>query len=86
MNENIINVTHQSTLAPTEVDIVMNTHSNLNRPLVYTVAQLAQYLGIGKNTAYTLVNDGTIPSVRVGRQIRISRAAVEEFLHTPQAG
>jgi DNA binding domain, excisionase family len=55
-------------------------------PIVLSVSELSQVLGIGKNTAYALVNDGTIPSVRVGRQIRISRAAVEEFLHTPQAG
>jgi len=55
-------------------------------PIVLSVSELSQVLGIGKNTAYTLVNDGTIPSVRVGRQIRISRTALEEFLAMPEAG
>ena len=40
-------------------------------PLVLTVNQLADILGIGRNTAYGIVRSGQIPSVRVGRQILI---------------
>ncbi len=49
-------------------------------PLVLSVVQLAQLLCVGKNTAYDLVNSGQVKSVRVGRQIRIPREAVYEYL------
>lgn len=51
-------------------------------PLVLTVNQLADILGVGRNTAYGIVRSGQIPSVRVGRQIRISRGALMDFLNT----
>lgn len=49
-------------------------------PLVLTVWQVAEVLGISKNTAYELVRCGEIGSVRVGRQIRIPKEAVKKFL------
>lgn len=38
-----------------------------------TVAELAEYLRVGRTTAYKLVKEGTIPSVKFGKQIRILR-------------
>lgn len=49
-------------------------------PLVLTVWQVAEVLGISKNTAYELVRCGEIGSVRVGRQIRVPKEAVKKFL------
>lgn len=49
-------------------------------PLVLTVSEVSKILGVGKNTAYDLIRSGTIRSVRVGRQIRIPKAAFLEFL------
>jgi DNA binding domain, excisionase family len=49
-------------------------------PEILTVPQLAQALEIGLNTAYMLVRSEKIQSVRVGRQIRISKAALLKFL------
>ena len=37
-------------------------------------------LGIGRNTAYELVRSGQIRSIKIGRQIRVPRDAVAEFL------
>ena len=37
-------------------------------------------LGIGRNTAYELVRSGQIRSIKIGRQIRVPRGAVVEFL------
>ena len=37
-------------------------------------------LDIGRNTAYELVRSGKIRSIKVGRQIRVPRDAVVEFL------
>ena len=51
-----------------------------NLPLILTVEQLAEVLRVGRNTAYDLVRSGQIRSVRVGRQIRIPRDALIDFL------
>ena len=47
---------------------------------VVTVCELAEMLKVGRNTAYELVRAGIIPSVRVGRQIRVSKQAVVEYM------
>ena len=44
------------------------------------VEDLMPLLGIGRNTAYELIRSGQIRSVRIGRQIRIPRDALLEFL------
>ena len=53
---------------------------------VITVAELAKMLRIGRNSAYNLVNNGLVRSVRVGSQIRISRASVLEFIGNEKSG
>ena len=50
-------------------------------PLVLRVEDLMPILDIGRNTAYELVRSGQIRSVKVGRQIRVPRDAVVEFLN-----
>ena len=49
-------------------------------PLTLRVEELMPLLGIGRNTAYELVRSGQIKSVRVGRQLRIPKDALLEFL------
>lgn len=49
-------------------------------PLMLTVSDVSKILGIGMNTAYDLVRSGAMKSVRVGRQIRVSKAAFLEFI------
>ena len=49
-------------------------------PMTQRVEDLMPILGIGRNTAYELIRSGQIRSVRVGRQIRIPREALLEFL------
>ena len=49
-------------------------------PLVMTVEDLMHILQVGRNTAYELVRSGEIKSIRVGRQIRITRDALMVFL------
>ena len=48
---------------------------------VVTVSELARMLKIGRNTAYELVRAGIIPCVRIGRQIRVPKQAVEDYLN-----
>ncbi len=49
-------------------------------PLTLRVEDLMPILGIGRNTAYELVRSGQIRSVKIGRQIRIPKDAVVEYL------
>ena len=49
-------------------------------PLIMKVEDLMPILLIGRNTAYDLIRSGEIQSIRVGRQIRISRDALIAFL------
>ena len=49
-------------------------------PLALRVEDLMPILGIGRNTAYELVRSGQIRSVKIGRQIRIPKDAVVEYL------
>lgn len=53
---------------------------NNSLPIVLTIREVAKILGIGKNTAYGLVKNGTLNAVRVGRQIRIPRAELYRYL------
>jgi excisionase family DNA binding protein len=47
---------------------------------ILSVQELAKALKIGRNNAYELVRSGKIKSVAIGRQIRVTKAAVIEFL------
>ena len=47
---------------------------------IVTVGELAKMLKIGRNTAYELVRSGQIPSVKIGRQIRVPKQAVVAYL------
>lgn len=55
-------------------------------PLALTVCQVADLLGVSKNTAYNLVRSGQLRSVRVGRQIRVPRSALENYLNGTAPG
>lgn len=54
-------------------------HSTNDLPLILTVSDISEILGIGKNTAYDLVRSGAIKSFRAGRQIRVSKSALLEY-------
>ena len=45
-----------------------------------TVDELCEWLAIGKNAAYTLLNSGKIKAFRIGRIWKISHAAVVEYI------
>ena len=60
--------------------------------LLVTVEEAARRLGIGKTLAWELVWQGVLPSVRLGRCVRIPLAALEDWIAQqtqigePQAG
>ena len=59
-----------------------NKYRDLNDlPMILRVEDLMPLLGIGRNTAYELVRSGRLRSIRVGRQVRIPKNALIEFLN-----
>lgn len=49
-------------------------------PEVYDVPEAGRRLGIGRGLAYTLVREGTIPSLRLRGRIVVPRAQLELLL------
>jgi len=49
-------------------------------PLTLRVEDLMPILGIGRNTAYELVRCGQIRSIRIGKQLRIPKQALIDYL------
>ena len=49
-------------------------------PLLMTVEEAAQLMRVSRNGAYNAVAEGTVPSIRIGRTIRIPRDALASTL------
>lgn len=52
-------------------------------PLVLTVEELAPLLNVGRSTAYELVRSGQIKHIQVGKQYRILKEELRQFLGLP---
>ena len=52
---------------------------------VLSVLKVAAYLGISRGLAYEAINNGTIPSLRVGTRRLVPREALERLLASPPA-
>lgn len=61
-----------SDLAPTVSERV--------EPLAYSPAEAANALGVSRARLYQLLDDGTIPSVKLGRRRLIRRQALVDLL------
>jgi len=47
---------------------------------LYSMRQVQQALGVGRTTAYALVAKGQLPSIRIGRALRVSELDLKEFV------
>lgn len=47
---------------------------------ILTVEEFCEILGIGPNTAYQMLHDGTVPAFRIGRRWKIPREAVGQYI------
>ena len=47
---------------------------------VLGVSEVAEYLGVGKNRVYELLNDGSLKGFRMGAAWKISRMALENYI------
>ena len=57
-----------------------NYRSFEDLPLTLTVEEAGQVLRVGRNTAYDLVRCGKLRSIKVGKQIRIPKQALLDYL------
>lgn len=51
-----------------------------------SVDEIAEYLGISKDTVYTWISGKGLPAHRIGRFWKFKRAEVDEWVHSGQAG
>jgi excisionase family DNA binding protein len=51
-----------------------------------SIREAANYLGIGRNSAYEAARTGQIPTIRIGRLLRVPVIAIERMLAHAGAG
>lgn len=49
-------------------------------PTLLTVPELAEYLGVGRNRAYSLLREGVIKGFRIGSVWKVSEEAVRQYI------
>lgn len=49
-------------------------------PLLLRVEEAARLLGLGRSKVFEMLGAGELPAVRIGRAVRISRAALERWV------
>lgn len=47
-----------------------------------TIRKVAEELGVSTGRAYEIVRRGMLPGVRIGRQVKVSSAALERFIES----
>lgn len=47
-----------------------------------SVTEAAQYIGIGKNRVYNLLHDKKIPAIRLGKNYRIPKKSLDDWLYS----
>jgi excisionase family DNA binding protein len=53
---------------------------DVNRPRTLSVPEAGKWLGIGRNAAYDAVRRGEIPTIKIGRLLRVPVVALERKL------
>lgn len=54
-------------------------------PLLLRAEEAARLLGLGRSTVFGLLATGDLPAIRVGRSVRVSRTAIEQFIAAREA-
>ena len=50
-------------------------------PQLHSIDEVCKALGMGKSWTYRRIKSGEIPSVKLGRSIKVRREDLEEYLH-----
>lgn len=54
--------------------------------LAFTTREAAEALGLSHNAVAALVKSGQLASIKIGRSVRVSASALEEFANTGTKG
>ena len=56
-------------------------------PMLLRAAEVAKLLGLGRSKVFAMLAAGELPVVRIGRSVRVPRAALEHWIaeHTQHA-
>src|SRR5438874_12956418 len=49
-------------------------------PLLLKAGDVAKLLGLGRSTVFAMLAVGELPVIRIGRSVRVSRAALEDWI------
>tara|TARA_B100001123_G_C14430345_1_gene678444 strand:- start:278 stop:466 length:189 start_codon:yes stop_codon:yes gene_type:complete len=60
----------------------MNNDDKLPK-LYYSIEEVMEILGVGKNKVYEMLHEGTIPRKRIGKVYRIPVDSFNEWATTP---
>ena len=63
-----------------ELRLVSPNLQSENTKHLLSAEELAQELGVGRTTAYSLLWSGTIPSMKIGRLRRVRREDLDRFI------
>ncbi len=55
-----------------------------DKKLLLKAAEVADRLSIGRATAYEMMAAGILPTVRIGRAVRVPARALEDWIQTQQ--
>ncbi len=55
-------------------------------PMLLRAEEVARLLSLGRSTVFALMKSGELPSVRIGRAVRVPREAIDEFVATRMSG
>lgn len=53
----------------------------MQQPIIYTLDEIKQMLGVEEDTVHTLIQDGLLAAVKIGRSWVFTRAAFEASLN-----
>ena len=61
----------------------MTERKNEDQRLVYEVPEAGALLGLGKNASYEAAKRGDFPTIKIGKLIRVPKAAFHRLLDLP---
>ena len=76
-----MNITDKRTRIPAWCYVPMNTMLMLPRAVAYTVPEMARICKVGTTAIYSLIAEGKIPEIRIGRRLVVGRQAFDDFLN-----
>ena len=59
---------------------MMGKHNRSENRKTYSIAEIGELLGVGKNAAYNAVHRKEIPVIRIGGRLLVPKAAFDKLL------